>query len=76
MPTSAFLVEPESKELTDKLWDANWQILFFAGHSATQPNETGKIYINPTESLTITQLKYALEKVSGEGFTISDFQFL
>ena len=57
-----FLVEPESKHLTDKLWEQHWQILFFAGHSATQPNETGKIYINQTESLTITQLKYALKK--------------
>ncbi len=68
-----FLVEPESKELTDKLWDANWQILFFAGHSATQPNETGKIYINQTESLTITQLKYALKKSVERGLQLAIF---
>ncbi|MGB3639195.1 MAG: CHASE2 domain-containing protein, partial [Rivularia sp. (in: cyanobacteria)] len=68
-----FLVEPESKELTDKLWDANWQILFFAGHSATQPNETGKIYINQTESLTITQLKYALKKSVGRSLQLAIF---
>ncbi len=69
-----FLVEPESKHLTDKLWDANWQILFFAGgHSATQANETGKIYINSTESLTITQLKYALKKSVERGLQLAIF---
>ncbi len=69
----AFLVEPESKHLTDKLWEQHWQILFFAGHSATQPNETGKIYINPTESLTITQLKYALKKSVERGLQLAIF---
>ena len=68
-----FLVEPKSFELTDKLWDANWQILFFAGHSATQANETGKIYINPNESLTITQLKYALKKSVEKGLQLAIF---
>ena len=68
-----FLVEPESKDLTDKLWEQHWQILFFAGHSATQANETGKIYINQTESLTINQLKYALKKSVERGLKLAIF---
>ncbi len=68
-----FLVEPESFDLTDHLWEQHWQILFFAGHSATQANETGKIYINQTESLTITQLKYALKKAVERGLQLAIF---
>ncbi|KST65674.1 CHASE2 domain-containing protein [Mastigocoleus testarum] len=68
-----FLVEPESKDLTDKLWEQDWQIFFFAGHSATQTNETGKIYINQTESLTISQLKYALKKAVERGLQLAIF---
>ena len=68
-----FLAEPESKYLTDKLWEQHWQILFFAGHSATQTNETGKIYINQTEGLTISQLKYALKKAVERGLQLAIF---
>lgn len=68
-----FLAEPESKDLTDKLWEQDWQIFFFAGHSATQTNETGKIYINQTESLTISQLKYALKKAVERGLQLAVF---
>lgn len=68
-----FLVEPQCQDLTDHLWEQHWQILFFAGHSATQPNETGKIYINQTESLTITQLKYALKKAVEQGLQLAIF---
>lgn len=68
-----FLVEPERKDISDQLWEKHWQILFFAGHSATQTNETGKIYINQTESLTISQLKYALKKAVEGGLQLAIF---
>jgi hypothetical protein len=56
------LVQPQRQELTEKLWAHGWDILFFAGHSACQANgETSRIYINQTDSLTIGDLKYALQ---------------
>ncbi|MCC5610708.1 CHASE2 domain-containing protein [Nostoc sp. CHAB 5834] len=69
-----FLIEPQCQNLTDQLWEQHWQILFFAGHSSTQEtNETGKIYINQTESLTISQLKYALKKAVERGLKLAIF---
>ncbi|OUL24583.1 sensor protein Chase2 [Nostoc sp. RF31YmG] len=69
-----FLVEPQSQDLTDQLWEQHWQILFFAGHSSTvETNVTGKIYINQTESLTISQLKYGLRKAVERGLQLAIF---
>lgn len=69
-----FLVEPQCQDLTDQLWEQHWQILFFAGHSSTEEtNEIGKIYINQTESLTISQLKYALKKAVERGLKLAIF---
>ncbi|OKH42836.1 sensor protein Chase2 [Calothrix sp. HK-06] len=71
---TTFLVEPECKDLTNQLWEQNWQILFFAGHSSSQENcDNGKIYINQTESLTIGQLKYALKKAVERGLQLAIF---
>ena len=56
-----FLVKPNRQELNDLLWEQSWDILFFAGHSRTE-GETGILYINKTESLTIPDLRYALKK--------------
>ncbi|MBE9045848.1 CHASE2 domain-containing protein [Pleurocapsales cyanobacterium LEGE 10410] len=69
-----FLVEPERGEINDRLWEQHWQILFFAGHSSTQElQDTGKIYLNQTDSLTITQLKYALKKAVARGLQLAIF---
>ena len=69
-----FLVEPQCSQLTDELWKQGWDILFFAGHSSSQPNaETGRIYINQTDSLTIDQLRYALKKAVKRGLKIAIF---
>ncbi|MBW4668778.1 MAG: CHASE2 domain-containing protein [Cyanomargarita calcarea GSE-NOS-MK-12-04C] len=58
-----FLVEPKRQELDRWLWDkSGWDILFFAGHSSSRgESATGRIYINPTDSLTISQLKNSLK---------------
>jgi CHASE2 domain-containing sensor protein len=70
----SFLVEPESQELTEELWKQDWDILFFAGHSSSQPNgEKGRIYLNQTDSLSIDQLKYALKQAVGRGLKIAIF---
>lgn len=69
-----FLVEPQREELTEQLWLPGWDILFFAGHSSSLTNgETGRIYINKTDSLTIDQLKYALKKAVKYGLKIAIF---
>ena len=70
-----FLVEPKRKELDDRLWDKRgWDILFFAGHSySLEDDETGKIVINSHESLTIPQLKNALNKAIERGLQLAIF---
>jgi CHASE2 domain-containing sensor protein len=70
----SFLVEPQRQEITEELWKQGWDILFFAGHSSSQADgETGRIYINQTDSLTIDQLRYALRKAVERGLKIAIF---
>ncbi|GAB1543783.1 hypothetical protein NUACC21_64590 [Scytonema sp. NUACC21] len=69
-----FLVEPQRKELTDQLWGQSWDILFFAGHSSSQGKDsTGRIYLNKTDSLTISELRYALRKAVERGLQLAIF---
>jgi CHASE2 domain-containing sensor protein len=84
-----FLVEPQRQTLTDQLWAQPWDILFFAGHSSSQPvnvgdadsklpyssesAQTGQISINATESLSIAQLRYALKKAVERGLQLAIF---
>ncbi len=71
---TVFLVEPKRSELDEHLWDKQgWDILFFAGHSYSTDSETGHIYINPTDSLTITQLRNALKKAIERGLQLAIF---
>lgn len=76
LPTAevSFLVEPTRKELTDRLWGSAWDILFFAGHSSSQgADETGQMFLNPTDSLTISELRYALRKSVERGLKLAIF---
>ncbi len=69
-----FLVEPQRKELTDQLWGNSWDILFFAGHSSSHGKDcTGRIYLNTTDSLTISELRYALRKAVERGLQLAIF---
>ncbi|KST69392.1 CHASE2 domain-containing protein [Mastigocoleus testarum] len=69
-----FMVEPPRSKLTEELWEQKWQILFFAGHSFSQADgESGRIYINQNQSLTIGQLKYALRKAVDNGLKLAIF---
>ncbi len=67
-----FLVEPQHQEINDHLWEQPWDIIFFAGHSETE-GETGRIYINPQESLTIEELWYGLRKSVEQGLKLAIF---
>ncbi|MEM9482313.1 MAG: CHASE2 domain-containing protein [Cyanobacteria bacterium P01_F01_bin.116] len=73
-----FLVEPDRQQLNDVLWDPQgWDILFFAGHSASQTQSvtdiTGKLYLNPDDSLTVPELKHGLKKAIERGLKIAIF---
>jgi len=71
---TTFLVEPTRKELDEQLWNQDWDILFFAGHSASiADGDIGEIYINQTESLTISQLKNALKTAITRGLKLAIF---
>ncbi|GAP94211.1 CHASE2 domain-containing protein [Leptolyngbya sp. NIES-2104] len=67
-----FLVEPERQQFSERLWQEAWDILFFAGHSETE-GETGRLYINQTDSLTLSQLKYGLRKAIDRGLQLAIF---
>lgn len=67
-----FLDQPTRSKINDQLWDQPWDIIFFAGHSETEGDE-GRIHINPTESLTIDELWYALRKAVNQGLQVAIF---
>jgi CHASE2 domain-containing sensor protein len=69
-----YLVEPQLKELNESLWQ-DWEILFFAGHSSNQSldREGGLLQINPTDSLTLEPLKYALKRSIARGLKLAIF---
>ncbi|NEP60196.1 MAG: CHASE2 domain-containing protein [Symploca sp. SIO2G7] len=70
-----FLDEPTRSEFDRYLWDSKgWDVLFFAGHSATQESDqTGRIFLNTSESLTIQQLQNALKKSIERGLHLAIF---
>ncbi len=69
---TTFLVEKTRKEINDQLCEQPWDVIFFAGHSETE-GETGRIYINETETLTINELWYALKKAVERGLKLAIF---
>jgi CHASE2 domain-containing sensor protein len=69
-----FLVEPQRQHLNDRLWEQSWDILFFAGHSASDEGDrTGRIFINPTDSLSLAELRFGLKKAIAGGLKIAIF---
>lgn len=63
------LVEPNRTALSQHLWQAGWDILFFAGHSSSR--EQGQLYLS--ETLTIDQLKYGLRTAIAHGLKLAIF---
>lgn len=71
---TVFLVEPRRRELDRWLWQESWDILFFAGHSASTPDgSTGHIEINAEETLAISDLKNALKAAVRGGLQFAIF---
>lgn len=68
----SFLVEPKRQKINDRLWEQPWDIIFFAGHSETV-GDTGKIYINPEESLELQDIWYGLRKAVDRGLQLAIF---
>ena len=70
-----FLVEPQRQQLNEQLWNPQgWDILFFAGHSASQNHgNNGRVSINRSDSLTINDLEYALKTAIGHGLKLAIF---
>lgn len=73
------LVEPGMEDLNDQLWDWGCDILFFAGHSASDASssesgqERGRIQLNPSTSLTLGQLKFGLKRAIARGLKLAIF---
>ena len=65
-------MEPDRQQLNDRLWETTWDILFFAGHSETYRNQ-GRIFLNPTDSLTLSELRYGLRKAIDQGLQLAIF---
>lgn len=68
-----FLDQPNQQILNEHLWDqSGWDILFFAGHSQTEA-DSGRIYINDHDHLTVNQLNKALGRAIENGLKIAIF---
>ncbi|MEO0646829.1 MAG: CHASE2 domain-containing protein, partial [Cyanobacteria bacterium J06650_10] len=67
-----FLVEPDRQQLNDCLWASSWDVLFFAGHSETHRNQ-GRIFINRTDSLSVSELRYGLRRAIDQGLQLAIF---
>ncbi len=67
-----FLVEPTRQQLYDYLWQGVWEIIFFAGHSATI-NTQGILHLNSADELTINDLRYGLKKAIAAGLQLAIF---
>jgi vWA-MoxR associated protein C-terminal domain/CHAT domain len=72
---TVFLEKPTRQEFNQNLWDEQgWDILFFAGHSSSNPDATtGTMDIKPGEKLTIPDLKLALKKAIERGLQLAIF---
>jgi hypothetical protein len=69
---TVFLPQPNRKQINHHLLKYSWDILFFAGHSQTE-GESGRIYINETDSLTINELREPLKKAINKGLKLAIF---
>ncbi|PPT09200.1 Adenylate cyclase [Geitlerinema sp. FC II] len=67
-----FLVEAKPEEIGDRIWEQPWDIVFFAGHSQTE-GDTGRLYINPNDSITVDRLWHGLRKAVEGGLKIAIF---
>ena len=68
------LVATNSSKLNDELWERNWDILFFAGHSSSGDDYSyGQLKLSETETIAIKDLKYGLENAIKHGLKLAIF---
>lgn len=68
------LIASRREQLSDELWEQNWDILFFAGHSSSESGYgQGRFDINETESITIEDLKDGLQNAINHGLCLAIF---
>jgi CHASE2 domain-containing sensor protein len=71
--TIEFLVEPDLEGLHGKLWQP-WDILFFAGHSASRADlSQGWLSIGPDRRLSLDQLRFGLKRSIAQGLRLAIF---
>jgi uncharacterized protein YjbI with pentapeptide repeats len=69
-----FLITPQRQDLSENLWEQQWDILFFAGHSRSNVDgKSGTLAINETEHLKIDDIRYALTKAIARGLKLAIF---
>jgi WD40 repeat protein len=67
------LTEPNRSDF-NALWEEAYDILFFAGHSATEGDgQTGLININPHDSLSLEEIKKTLKIAISKGLKLAIF---
>jgi CHASE2 domain-containing sensor protein len=70
----ATLRATSSSDLNDQLWEQNWDILFFAGHSSSGDDYSyGQLKLSETETIAIKDLKYGLENAIKHGLKLAIF---
>ena len=68
------LIQPKKEEISYQLWEKNWDILFFAGHSSTQKdNQQGFISINSSESIALEELRDGLNRAIDKSLKLAIF---
>lgn len=68
------LIATTRDHLNNQLWEQEWDMLFFAGHSCSDfTNGQGRFYINEHESIAIEDLKYGLRDAIKKGLKLAIF---
>ncbi|MEO1428074.1 MAG: ABC transporter substrate-binding protein [Cyanobacteria bacterium J06633_8] len=70
----SWLEQPQKEELSDRLWEKNWDILFFAGHTSSREEcQTGEIQINNSQSISFDTLRNTLRTAVRNGLKLAIF---
>ncbi|MDY6939949.1 MAG: CHAT domain-containing protein [Cyanobacteriota bacterium] len=68
------LQEPTCAQISDRLWKQEWDIFFFAGHSATtHQGKVGTLEIGQDRVLRMGDLEHALRHAIGRGLQLAIF---
>ncbi|MGI0481978.1 macro domain-containing protein [Geminocystis sp. CENA526] len=68
------LINPSREELFTQLYEEEWDLFFFAGHSGkNEETWQGKLYLNEEDIITIEQFNHALKKAIQKGLKLAIF---